>query len=732
MRGFSAPLQGSKRIFNFHASNTVSAVKPARFAFGTRRSTAAAAITLTALVAIAIAALPGPPALAWNIYCDPLDSGVTDPHNSMGVAEDTIITLWTDWPEFATSSEAFDKIITRHPNIFCLIETKWICTYRWRVEEPVTGASAGDTNPTETSAGTPSTKFTFETPSNPLPYTLGCDIDWQMIVKGVEESGTSYVEFTDMESNNDSVAGQIIVNDHTAVGQAETLSVDPTTGVSGLGDGIAGGYAYEGYTCENLLTCRPGDFPGGKIVVKVVDNNPSWPPPNGWKNRMFVKLFYQIGPRDDYAFYEDTNGDDELEFIRYYHYLQFPEPVSVVPKSPTYAADDQAGSDFVCIQYSSAHDFRSSPALWPMLNFQDRTQPAGPCAPVIGPDWGLFEKPERSGYSIFTMTQGIYQAPAYQTVAGGTSNLEGWPSAGEDVDYFWVGPLDFEMVGGGPTGGLWSQHYTETTWELDGKKILLPNHWARNSTGYTPLKMFIYIGDGSDNRKSENYMDALEAESNCPGSTFAHEIDMIDNDAPWTCLKIKNTATNEIHMYGMPAEVRTRWCNTDPFWEEADDYHRSQNPSEPNCCKIIGENEVLVEDVRYLFKPIYMDNINRVYPFDFMMLLKDTKRQLATESGGVVPASAFEIVIHDPFHPDGPDLKYTLDKVAIYVDHIFREPTPKNDPNFYWIQYTVRDSSEYVDSISGLGTQGNERTLKIFLPVVDSAQRVHTIDRGTK
>lgn len=649
-----------------------------------------------------------------TISCSPLDSGVSAPHRSDGVAEDTLITLTTDWPELMKQSNCRTIIIGRHPNHVAQTGEQWICTYTWSIAQPGGGfPSPGQTNPPVTQAFNPSTTFTFDTPSNPEEYDLSVQIHYQMFLQGLEKVGTLTLPYADQElppDEND--YGTIVVNDHTAVG-AEAPPQGSETGTTVSQFGPSNG-PYLGYTAESLITCNPNDFYNGKIQVVVTDNNPSWPPPDGWEQRMFVKLFYQVGPSEHSEMYKDTDGDGKTDtFDRYYHRLRHKEPYP----QPYADAEESDTSNFTC--YNADHSYMSP------NNVPGRQSPAA----AVDPVFGSFSQAV-AGNTLFTMSDG-YSHTTGGSVYNGTAR-QGWP----DNNYFWVGPIDLEFVS---ESGGWPSHFKETTWEIDADKLLLPNHWARNAINYQPLKMFLYISDGSDNKMGQNYDEAWQAAQNCNGATFIAEIDMIDNDAPWIGMYIRNTASQATHYYGMPKEIRNNWCNSDPFWDDGrrstavpprELYFWGLDSSQANCCAVEIDQEKLVEDVRYLFKPVFKDNVNRVFPLNFLKPQADGEVQLAHDGSNNVPDDAFEIIIHDPSDPNGPDLYFHFADCPTYVDHIFRDPTPDDDPERYWIQFTVRDGSDYVDSISGLGTQGNERTIKIILPVLDTTTGRQTIQGG--
>ncbi|PKK88760.1 MAG: hypothetical protein CVV64_17315 [Candidatus Wallbacteria bacterium HGW-Wallbacteria-1] len=652
------------------------------------------------------------PALA-NISCSPLDSGVQPPHVSDGVAEDQLITMTTDWPELMKQGNCRTTIISRHPNHVAQTGEQWICTYTWSISQPGGGfPSPGQTNPSVSQSFQPQTTFTFDTPSNPEEYQLSVQIHYEMYLQGMEKVGTLTLPYADQELPPDeSDYGSIIVNDHTAVGaEAPPQGAETGTNVSQFGPNNG---PYQGYTAESLITCNPNDFYNGKIQVVVTDNNPSWEPPDGWKQRMFVKLFYQVGPSEHSEIYKDTDGDGKTDtFDRYYHRLRHPEPYA---EPYAEALQSAQGDAYTC--YTADHSFMG-PMQVPV-----RQNPAASVAPLFG------DFPGVAGNTVFTMSEG-YSHTVAGSVYNGTARA-GWP----DNNYFWVGPIDLEFVS---EGGGWPAHYKETTWEVDADKILLPNHWARNAINYQPLKMFLYICDGSDNKMGKDFDEAWQATQTSPGATFVAEIDMIDNDPPWIGMYIRNTASQATHYYGMPKEIRNNWCNVDTFWDDGrrataeppkEIYNWGCNANEANCCAIEIDQEKLVEDVRYLFKPVFKDNVNRVFPLNFLKPQADGAIQLP--GNGNVPDDAFEVIIHDPSDPEGPDLIYHFQDCPTYVDHIFRDPTPDDDPERYWIQFTVRDSSDYVDSIQGLGTQGNERTLKIILPVLDTTTGRQTIE-GTK
>lgn len=676
----------------------------------------------------AVGGMVGGALITGSISIDPLDSGASDPHNSSGVSEDQEITITCNYNKATLEAMWVASALASHtPG--CITPPYGVppfptsdITYSWSIVQPDGSEYPIQPNPNSGSSNT--VTFTFDTPSNPEAYTINCQVDHECKLKGCETIIIVDVPvpkpFTENESASGTISTTIIVNDHTAPGSSDPYSGvnNPSTTVSGLKS------AYLGWTCENLSTRNPSDFTSdGCIEVKVTDNNPAWPPPSGWEDRAFVKLYYQVGPREGQEKWIDQDGDGLAEtFERYFHKLMFPEDQSIVP--PPYSDDGsyggtvQAAPRSDCFIYGSDNSFSWTPFNSPIPL---RSNPAAPASPSFGENWG-----QQTGDHIFTMTQNIYPRGDWKTVNGGGQNVDGWPAPGEDVDFFWVGPLDFEFVD--PDGG-WSNLCMTTTWKLDTRKIVLPHFFAANDSTYNGvLKVFIHICDGSGNTIAANYGDAKIAQDT-NGAIFLSEIQMEDNDPPWVNLKIKNTQSNVVHQYGMPHNTKVRWCNMDDFWEADDDYHWDEDSNEPNCCVVVTGHE-LVEDVRFLFKPFYMDNVNRCWP-NFNDPLSYGIDQLKN-NGGLVEPESFEIIIHDPLDPEGDgngNVVFQFADVGAYVSHTFRAATPPDNPEYYWIQYHVRDGSDHPGAD---GQPGNVRGMKIILPVKGTSSTIESLQSSSE
>jgi hypothetical protein len=653
-----------------------------------------------------------------------LDSGAAAPHDSSGVPEDVQVTIKCSYPKEATEAMWVAEVWASHPTSLGPPIPSSTVTYTWTILQP--GSSPYPVQPSPSSGSSDSINFTFDTPSNPDSYTIKCEVQHDCTLSGRELKEIPIppyeiiVPYSEDKDLNCTITGTVLVNDYTPPGGNDSYAGinSPSTGISGLKA------SYLGWTCENLLTRNPGDFtPEGCIEVNVTDNNPTWPPPAGWENRIFVKLYYQIGPREGQEKWLDQDGDGLAEtFERYFHKLMFPEDESIVP--PPYSDEgggltDQAAPYSNCFIYGSDSSFSWTPFSSPLAL---RSAPGAPVAPVFGENWG-----QATGDHIFTMTQGIYPRGNWQTINGGSSNISGWPSNTENLDFFWVGPLDFELFN---ADGDWSQHKSVTTWRLDARKILLPNFYAQSDASLDGiLKMVIHVCDGSGNILGSTYAQA-ETAMNSNGAVFLSQIVMEDNDPPWVNLIITNTQSNISHQYGMPHNTKVRWCNTDDFWEEADDYHWGEDPSQPNCC-VIERGHELVEDVRFSFKPFYMDNVNRIWP-NYTDPLSYGINQLKTDGSGNVGPESFEIIIHDPLDPDADsngNIVFQFADVGAYVSHTFRAATPPDNPEFYWIQYHVRDCSAHPGAD---GIEGNVRGMKIILPVVSTSSTVESLESSSR